>query len=663
MKKMISALVILTALIPAALAAVSGADRAINPIYNLLPNPGFENRSAGWTASGGTVATTNSTASNGMGSLGYEWDSSAASQTLVSNVVTIPAGLHGRNGLAYCHVRVPSGSATHTITVDDGTNNIIAPTTIVSSSGFSRQPVNFIFPSSGSIRVKLTSVASNEPSIYVDDCYIGDAINLNSVSQATIYGTMTQAGSTSCLYTQNTSTGSNNWVALSTAGSCASSWTATGGVTAPAATDYKPTMNNMPPGEYEVTVVGLIGVTASQFCNFRINDGTSTFPMGSFAGYTASGGLTSVITGRVAYSNSANRTFTIEAADTVSGACGIYNDQAGLSLQWIIKRFPTSSEIAVRSENAWWKVDANISGANPSLGSANVTSYTGIENGSLTLTNNSGTGNVAAQIGCSSTNAPTGTTCSVGNESVSVAFTPLGSFPQDVLACVSFGMSVQAAPAGAIEDTFQIVETATNAQTIIQEGKTKVQSGFDNSSGSFVLSSPHRLCGNFTFTSGGQKMLRLMYETRVSGTIGSHVVLGDQAAAQGQRDIHWEVYPLNVARPATTYAGSVTSNSSGLERVERAYISNSGTPTITSQSGSWITGLTDNGTGDVTLNIASGIFSSAPTCVGMVIRPLANGAQIQHYAVPNSSAVRIYTMGSTGTATDFDFQVICMGPR
>lgn len=169
---------------------------------NILPDPGFEASVSGWTASGGATATANSTA-KGTGAKGYDWDSNSAGQTLQSTSVTIPAGLSGKNGIAYCNIKTVSGTATHTFTVNNGTNDIVTPITIQNSTtAFLGQnegnKINFVFPTSGTIRIKLAAVNANEPEIYTDDCSIQLANNVYDaplVTQWTNYTpTITGAG-------------------------------------------------------------------------------------------------------------------------------------------------------------------------------------------------------------------------------------------------------------------------------------------------------------------------------------------------------------------------------------------------------------------------------------------------------------------------------------
>lgn len=175
-----------------AIGAVSDVDRAlVEKGFNVFRNGGAENGKADWTASGGTLTAVSGSKSSGQ--LGISWDSNAASQTLVlSSVSNIPDGLKGRNGTAVCKIRTPSGVGTHTFTVDDGTNNIVASQTIPYSTNFASAVVNFVFPTSSvPLRFKLTSVAANEPAIDIDECVATDAFNIFQLSQFGSYESFT----------------------------------------------------------------------------------------------------------------------------------------------------------------------------------------------------------------------------------------------------------------------------------------------------------------------------------------------------------------------------------------------------------------------------------------------------------------------------------------
>src|ERR1035437_1414706 len=170
---------------------------------NILPDPGFEAATSGWTCSGGSDYGAY-TAAVGTGKLGYDWNSNSASQTLVSAQVTIPPGYQGKNGLFACNIKTVSGTATHTIAVWDGANNISTPITITNSTTTFVQTLNnFIFPSSSTIGIRITAINSNEPEIYIDDCKISLADNIGTVAQSYTFGSI---DTPTCSYSGNIGT-------------------------------------------------------------------------------------------------------------------------------------------------------------------------------------------------------------------------------------------------------------------------------------------------------------------------------------------------------------------------------------------------------------------------------------------------------------------------
>lgn len=166
-------------------ASVSDLDRSLlNPASNVLTNPGFEASRAAWTASGGTlttVAKSSAPANVDAGSASGSWDSSAASQTLTTAFQTVTSGdgFSGQPGVVSCRFKCSTGTCTHTLTAYNGSSNIKTPVTIVSSSAFVRQSLNFPYPGSGTVALRVTSVNSNEPTLYVDSCYMGLAEGFN----------------------------------------------------------------------------------------------------------------------------------------------------------------------------------------------------------------------------------------------------------------------------------------------------------------------------------------------------------------------------------------------------------------------------------------------------------------------------------------------------
>jgi len=180
-------------------ATLNEVDKAYVTTRNILSNPGFELGKTGWTASGGTFAIVVSGSNLLVGSNSVTWDSGATSQTLTSTAVTIPNGLKGRIGIGWCSFQTPSGTATHKIQAYDGTN-VLSEGTIVSATAPVKSGVEFTFPTTGSLSLRVISVASDEPLIAVDECYLGLSDNLRNINYVGPWITWTPTGA----FTTNT---------------------------------------------------------------------------------------------------------------------------------------------------------------------------------------------------------------------------------------------------------------------------------------------------------------------------------------------------------------------------------------------------------------------------------------------------------------------------
>lgn len=101
--------------------------------------------------------------------------------------------------------------------------------------------------------------------------------------------------------------------------------------------------------------------------------------------------------------------------------------------------------------------------------------------------------------------------------------------------------------------------------------------------------------------------------------------------------------------------------SEGVERVERTRITNNGSVcAISSQSGSWLSGVSFVGTGECTLSINAGVFSATPVCTA-----ISDGGA---YAVVlnsiTSTSVAMETINTTnGMLANGNYSIICMGPQ
>lgn len=148
---------------------------------NLLQssNPGFESGVGSWTASGGTLSSNSVAANVGVGNKSAKWITTAGAQTLSSALIPIKAGLYNQNGLAYC--RFQTAATDFTFAVSDGSTTVKSVTVTGSSAAqYVLAPLFFIMPSSGSLKIVITSASAQ--TVYVDDCYIGNATVIGSTN-------------------------------------------------------------------------------------------------------------------------------------------------------------------------------------------------------------------------------------------------------------------------------------------------------------------------------------------------------------------------------------------------------------------------------------------------------------------------------------------------
>ena len=139
-----------------------------------------------------------------------------------------------------------------------------------------------------------------------------------------LVGSLRYAGTANCDWT-NPSSGS--WVSFAADTDCANA-TVTGGATAPGTKIPGIVTNNLPAGDYEVTVVTQFRMTAGagNSCRYRISDGTNT----SGLLVTSSDQVDQSSTvGLFSYASAGSRTFQIQAIATSNNICHVYADEPG----------------------------------------------------------------------------------------------------------------------------------------------------------------------------------------------------------------------------------------------------------------------------------------------------------------------------------------------
>jgi hypothetical protein len=618
------------------MASATGALGSVTPVpaqeyfpQNKLVNPGFENGSYGWTASGGATKTANATA-KGEGSFGYDWDSNSAGQTLVSTAYTVESSLFGKSGLAYCAIKTPSGTSTHTMSVNDGTNDLVTAVTITtSSSQFVRVPINFPFPSSGSVKIKLTSVASNEPEIYIDSCYLGEAYNVSQVNQAQFMGSVVITGCDAAWSTTSTSLADPT-----VRTSCA--YTASGQASAPAT--MLPAIkfaNGLPPGEYVLQYEGLIEQNAAnKLSYFQFTDGTNTArELSTFEGPAVNAGSPG-ITQSISYANAQAGpvTLKIQMKASSGGTAAIYGQS---TFPGVIKvyRFPTSSELAYK----------------PDLGPA---SWSGYHDNTCSWSRTS-----------ASYGDPTAdTTCAIV-ERTNRNFGTVTSYLSGSDKLPGIVISLPRAGKYRVEACFAANGPATSTDVLNFElsevGGTVLAENYVQTSNVSLTAMALCVKGDYLSTAAGSKTFRL----RMKSDSGASTI---SAPATNTSTIEWTIFQLDAALPSPVLIGSVTSTSTGSDHIERVAVGTkcTGSPCTMDSNTPGITSVTRTGTGNYAINFTAGTFSAFPSCVvSGYVRGTANG-----WCAGNSegstSVQSVYCgISSTGAVQDDAFTAICMGPR
>ena len=613
-----------------------------------------------WTESGGGTLDVTSTAANvGNNTYSFSYDASANNDYAASTAVTVPAGLFGQNCLL--EFRYKGFDSNITAQVHDGTNPLASQ--VLSASTLYSAPVQITFPCPASGTLEMRLLATGDAAIgYWDEVHLGSASNISNVSQAAFAGESYFAGTTNCAgWTRNSTTVG----AFATDADCPGPTVVRSTLGTWATTDSnlpRQTITNLPPGIYKATFSGIPASSSTGVTVFAIHDGTTTCE----PSHAVNDSIRTEATVSCTFEYTAAQSsvsFELYSA-TASGAITISPDTTAPrnSLRFQLERYPLASDVGINYQLTPWRVDASISGANPTLGGSAVTSYTAITNSGLTLVNNA-EGTATAQIACATTTEAEGTTCNTAavNEGIGIAFTipRAGTYE----ACTAFAHAIGInSGSNQSNSTFQLVETPNNAQTISQSGKDRVQNGATGGGTDGVTNqTPIQLCGTFTFTSAGKKTIRLMYEQSVGGSgAATNTILADAGASNGDRDIHFTVRPLDQQFNMPNIINSVATSSSGATKMETALINCDAGASITSQNGNWVASVANISSGACTVTLNAGVFSATPHCVATQNA----GSRIPRATPASTTSVVLGCTTDAGAAcTDHDTYVICIGAR
>lgn len=594
---------------------------------NNLSNGGFEGGKTGWS-SAITLTTTSGQVSEGTQA--GAWDPSA-SGTIQSPAWTTKAAT-AFNAMGSC--KILTADADYDLQVYDGTN-IVAEVDVPSGSVFSNVEVGFVAAPSTTYRLRLEA-QGDESVAYVDDCFLGESNRAVAADQTSFYGGIRYAGVASCNWGL---TNTGGFVDFATDDDCTGR-VLSGNATGPAdsAGNRKPavTFSYLPPGNYQVVVTGNILMSNSSgglaFQGVRLSDGTSVYsppaavnlPTGDTTRVTAQN-----IIWNITYSSAqTNKTFIVQANSSASGGVDIQTINANQDFEIKVYRYPLASEVAYRVDTI-------------------ATSWSGYHDSTCAWSSSSGsfvTPSADASCGFTErTNTNFGTVTSTGSKTPGITFTPIRVGKYRVCASTQL-----------LNDTTLSYSRLrlTDGTNVLGEATARAATG--------GVGQSVAICGILPITSLSAVSLNLQINAS-----GNTTQLG--AYDNGVAAIDWSLNAIDQQVPAPVLIGSLTTNSAGAERIERAKVVCSSSSSITSQSGSWISSIGNISSGACVLTLASGLFSSAPVCV-MNLEAANGGATIGAQTTVSSSTSVTLTGafnigGTTTTSTTFTGYLICMGPR
>jgi len=633
-------------------------DRAIleGSNRNILSNPGFEAKGSDWVKTGSSTLTME-TGSPAAGKVTGIWDASATGEFLRSALIVIPEGLKGRSCALTFDYRFAGTPGDIEARVTDGTSTLVEGASISTSATVYRgmDPMLFTCPTTGSLQIEFESTADAD-AISLDAFQLGKMVSVSMGPHVTGGEVYVPGGDWSANGTYDGATrrvgdtlhGYLTWNAASTPSGAFTVELPPGLVI-----DESKLAGSLSGGDaHTVGVAYVFDSGTSNSCGVDvILSGTTALRVLDHAG---------VMDETMVCEDGTGFTFGLNDAVKMKFAVPIVDWDAG-----------PSEAITLETVGEYW--DVNIGGANPDLGLGNITAYTEINNASLDMVINAGSG--TAEIPCVSGNSSTGLTCSAGNEVLGIVFDASTSGRYKVCAQFTHEKRIGNALSSGATATFQWVETANSSSTILQEGNGRIgnySALLSGATSDYVESNATHLCGTFNLTAG-QKTLRLMREQSVFGTVNSHTIWGDRGVSDGQRDINITVEKMDEQKPTPVFTDLQESLTKKIEsidivntyRVTSARIINSGTPTLSGtdpQAAFWIDSLTDNGVGSFGIEVTAGTFSEYPTCVCST-SGVAN--RLCHLATtPSTSTVPILTYNAATAATaDVNIDVICIGRK
>lgn len=570
---------------------------------NQLANADFDIGTGNWSASAGTYTRTTTASNVADGAGAASWVPNAANNTLSASSYTIESGLYGQNAEFSCLVK--TAGSLHKLQVYDGTNVVAASDAITTASSYSRVVVNFVFPTSGSVTARM--LAGDNTQVYLDECYLGRARNIGNAAQMTAWSSYTPSS------TQGFGTPSGVSCEYRRIGD---------------SIDLKCKMTAGTTTGSEARVSLPDGLTSA---------GTDRIPSIQQRGYlvfnvSSSSLITTLIEPSTSYVTFGihNGSYSGLSKRTGSEIVGSNNQISFYANGIPIQGWGSGQIATVDTQGMSWSGAITGCAANPAVTS---TSYAAFSNpASCGLT----------QLTNSNMTAPT-----LGSNAGAINWTPkkTGSY------------MVEAHLNNPLNSTNNAFAFQLFADSSIVDGSWYIPGAAGSGSGL-------RLRGILNVSSLSTISLNL----KAASTAGTVSLYNDSTyfgSATG-RYITWTIYDISQNLSQPVFVGSVSSNTSGQERIERARITcNSTSSSIVKQSGSWLSSVGNGfGGGTCKITIADGIFSEYPICTCTAVTNSANGRNCGIDTNVAMSATSVtFRRDSVGTDEGGDIMIQCMGPK
>jgi hypothetical protein len=559
-----------------------------------------------WTNSGGTFAVT-STASNVFdGTYSFSFDASAGSQ-YAQQSIAVPEGLKGRNCLLY--VPYKGGDANLAIKVTDGTNTL-GSQTLAAATTYQVAEVSFTCPTSGNIVARIESSA--DAAIAYFEAYLGKNFKLGTVQNVTAWQSYTPT-----------------FTGFGTVASSSMFWRRVGDT-------------------MEIQGYFTIGTPTATTANFTLpNSATigSTDKIGA-ANWTPAGRWTNNRStasvykgGNILMANGYQVLYfglesEANAVDSLSFRNGDSFSAAGNTIMVNARGIPITgwgAETALRLDQtpASWS-GYHSSGCQWSTGSTSYVDVTDAAGCSIYELFNRNMGAVSSDGVTATTGGASGTL------GMKLTWTPRATGRYEV--CANGNHAVSSAGGG----NLQMLDDGSQINELSHEIPAGLVNNFQ----------PWSLCGiaNASSTSSAKTVKIQMKNPSGAGNYVVNI---------GTGKIFWTIKHLDAPSAMPVIVGTVATNSSGQIRTEYAHITDPGT--ITQQSGTWISSVSRPSTGNFTVNLVAGMFSSAPvcTCSGY------NNFVACMFSGTSTSAVNVVTRDLTGANALYNgnFYLSCQGAK